>query len=266
MDARFAQARLDALPRSAAAAVRELADYRWTSPEAEQIYRQILDELRSDVLDQQFRGLRDALRGMSQGQADQALTEMLRDLNALLDKHARGEDTDQAFAEFMAKHGELFEENPETIEELIDALARRAAAAQRLMNSLTPAQREELSSLMGQAFGDPELAAQMAAMSDALQALRPDLNWQRGESMRGQNPLGYGDAADALGELADLDDLIDALGQEHPGATLDDIDVEGVERALGSGAAQDVRALQELERELLPAGVGDPLTERPATR
>ena len=67
MDAAFAQARLDALPRSAAAAVRELADYRWTSPEAAQIYAQILDELRGDVLNQQFRGIRDALAGMQPG-------------------------------------------------------------------------------------------------------------------------------------------------------------------------------------------------------
>ena len=44
--------------------------------------------------------------------------------------------------------------------------------------------------------------------------------------------------------------LIDQLGQEHPGATLDDVDVETVQRALGPGAAQDVRELQRLEREL----------------
>ncbi len=254
MDARFAQARLDDLPRSAAAAVRDLADYRWTSPEAERIYAQILDELRSDVLDQQFRGLRDALAGMPAGQANAALSQMLRDLNALLDKHSRGEDTDEAFAQFMAEHGGMFEENPETIEELIDVLARRAAAGQRLMRSLTPAQREELSALMGQAFGDPELAAQLAALGNALQGLRPDLNWQRGERMRGDTPLGYGQAADALADLADLDGLIDALAQEHPGATLDDIDVDTVERSLGGAAAADLRALQQLERELQRQG------------
>jgi len=63
-DARFAEAQLDNLPRSTAAAIQELSEYRWTSKEAEQIYRQILDSLRTDVLDQQFRGLRNALAGM----------------------------------------------------------------------------------------------------------------------------------------------------------------------------------------------------------
>jgi uncharacterized protein with von Willebrand factor type A (vWA) domain len=257
LDARFAEAQLDNLPRSVASAVQQLTDYRWTSPEAGQLYQQILDELRVDVLDQQFRGLRNALSGMQPGAgsaeqqaANQAVREMLGDLNSLLAKHARGEDTSPDFEQFMDKHGDLFPEDPKDVDELIDSLARRAAASQRLMQSLTPQQREELQGLMTAALGDPELAAAMAALSDSLRALRPDLAWQRGERMRGDQPLGYGEAAGALGELADLDDLLDALGQDHPGATLDDIDVEAVERALGSAAATDMRALRQLEREL----------------
>jgi uncharacterized protein with von Willebrand factor type A (vWA) domain len=256
-DARFAEAQLDALPRSTTAAIQELSEYRWTSPEAERIYRDILDGLRSDVLDQRFRGMRDALRGMQPGAsspeqqaANARLKDMLADLNQLLDKHARGEDTQADFDEFMAKHGDLFPGDPQNVDELVDELARQAAAAERLMASLTPQQREELAGLMAQALGDPDLAAQMAALNDNLRALRPDLSWDRGERMRGDQPLGYGEAAGALGELSDLDDLIDQLGQDHPGATLDDVDVETVERALGSSAAQDVRALQQLEREL----------------
>jgi uncharacterized protein with von Willebrand factor type A (vWA) domain len=256
-DARFAEAQLDALPRSTPAAIQELSEYRWTSPEAERIYRSILDDLRRDVLDQRFQGMRNALQGMQPGAssaeqqaANQALKDMLSDLNQLLDKHARGEDTTKDFDEFMAKHGDLFPGDPQNVDELVDELARQAAAAERLMASLTPQQREELAGLMAQALGDPDLAAQMAALNDNLRALRPDLTWDRGERMRGDQPLGYGEAAGALGELSDLDDLLDQLGQDHPGATLDDIDVETVERTLGSSAAQDVRGLQQLEREL----------------
>jgi uncharacterized protein with von Willebrand factor type A (vWA) domain len=103
---------------------------------------------------------------------------------------------------------------------------------------------------MAAALGDPDLAAAMAALSDNLRALRPDLGWDRSERTRGQQPLGYGEATGALAEIADLDDVIAQLSQEHPGATLDDVDVEAVERALGAGAAGDVQALQQLEREL----------------
>ena len=58
----------------------------------------------------------------------------------------------------MDKHGEFFPENPETIEELLDQLARQAAAMQRMLESMSPEQREELSDLMAQALGDLDLA------------------------------------------------------------------------------------------------------------
>ena len=41
------------------------------------------------------------------------------------------------FADFMDKHGDFFPENPQNVDELIDAMAQRAAAAQRMMNSMT---------------------------------------------------------------------------------------------------------------------------------
>jgi uncharacterized protein with von Willebrand factor type A (vWA) domain len=251
--ARFAEAQLDNLPSSTARAVEELRDYEWASQEARALYQQILDGLRNDVLEQRFAGMRDALRNAGPG-AGEAIRQMLSDLNDLLARHARGEDTDDAFAEFMQRHGDFFPEQPQSIDELIDILARRAAAAERLMRSLTPQQREELAQLMAQALGDADIAGELAALSANLRALRPDLNWTRGDRVRGEEDLGYGDAAGALGDIADLDDLIDQLGQEHPGATLDDVDVESVSRQLGRRAADEVRRLQELERELRRQG------------
>ncbi|MDT5038314.1 MAG: hypothetical protein QOE03_3499, partial [Micromonosporaceae bacterium] len=186
--------------------------------------------------------------------ANRRLTEMLHDLNDLLARHARGEDTADAFAEFSDRHGEFFPEKPRSVDELVDALARRAAAGERLMRSLSAEQREELGRLMAQALGNAGLAAELGALTDNLRALRPDLAWNRREQVRGRDDLGYGEAAGALGDIADLDDLLDQLGQEHPGATLDDVDVEAVERALGRGAADDVRRLRELERELRRQG------------
>jgi uncharacterized protein with von Willebrand factor type A (vWA) domain len=253
-EARFAEAMLDNLPKSTARAVEELSGYDWASDEARSAYQQILDGLRRDVLEQRFAGMREALRGASDPEVNRRLKQLMGDLNDLLARHARGEDTADAFSEFMAKHGEFFPERPESVDELVDALARRAAAGERLMRSLSPQQREELGQLMAQALGDADLAGEMAALSGNLRALRPDLPWGRREQVRGEQGLGYGEAAGALEEIADLDDLLDQLGQEHPGATLDDVDVEAVERTLGRGAADDVRRLQELERELRRQG------------
>jgi uncharacterized protein with von Willebrand factor type A (vWA) domain len=249
--ARFAESTLDNLPRSSARAVEELADYEWVSDEARALYQQILDGLRQEIVEQRFRGLTAAL---SDPAAREAAAAMMRDLNGLLERHARGEDTTDQFAEFMGEHGDYFPESPSTVDELIDILARRAAAGERLLRSLAPAQQEELSRLMAQALGDGALAREMAALTDNLRALRPDLAWGRGEQLRGSRPLGYGQAASVLEEIGDLDDLVDQLGQEHPGATLDDVDVEAVSRALGRESADDVRRLQELERELRRQG------------
>jgi uncharacterized protein with von Willebrand factor type A (vWA) domain len=242
---------LDNLPRSTSRAVEELSEYQWASNEARQLYQQILDGLRQEIVDQRFRGLQQA---MSDPAAQQAMAEMLSDLNALLERHGRGEDTTDQFNEFMQKHGDWFPENPSNVDELIDALARRAAAGERLLRSLSPQQQEELARLMSQALGSGALGQQMSALGDNLRALRPGLNWGRGERVRGDGPLGYGQAASTLEEIGDYDDLLDQLSQEHPGATLDDIDVESVERNLGREAADDVRKLQELEKELRQQG------------
>jgi len=249
--AMFARSRLDNLPRSTSRAVEELSDYSWASDEARQLYQQILDQLRQEVVEQRFRGLKDALTDPA---AQQAAAEMMRDLNALLERHARGEDTTDQFAEFMRRHGEYFPENPSTVDELVDILARRAAAGERLLRSMSAQQREELGQLIAQALGNGELARQMSALGDNLRALRPDLAWDREQRVRGNQELGYGEATSALEEIAELDDLLDQLSQEHPGATLDDIDVEAVSRSLGRNAADDVTRLRELERELRRQG------------
>ncbi|MEU9824199.1 vWA domain-containing protein [Micromonospora chersina] len=252
-DARFAEAVLDNLPRSTARAVEELSGYDWASDEARQTYQRILDGLRGDVLEQRFAGLRDAARAAADPAAQRQLAEMMRDLNDLLARHARSEDTTDAFAEFMRRHGEFFPERPKDVDELIDVLARRSAAGERLMRSLSDRQREELAGLMRQSLGE-QLAGELSQLDAHLRSLRPDLNWQRGERVRGDQPLGYGEATGALGEIAELDELLDSLDQDHPGATLDDIDVEAVARTLGRDAADDARRLRELERELRRQG------------
>ncbi len=251
--ARMAEAELDTLPDDAARAVRQLADYQWRSPEAAQKYQEIQDLLRSEVLDSQFAGMRDALRNASAEDMAQ-LREMMQALNDMLDADARGEHTQEQFEQFMQQYGQFFPEQPQNLAELVDSLARRAAAAQRLMNSLTPDQQAELSGLMQQALGNAGLAEQMARLQSSLQAARPDLPWGGSEQMDGDQPMGYSDATGALAELADLDQLAELAAQDYPGASLDDIDEEMIERALGRQAVDDLDQLRRIERELQKQG------------
>jgi uncharacterized protein with von Willebrand factor type A (vWA) domain len=251
--ARLAEAELDQLPPDTARAVRQLADYQWRSPEAAATYEQIRDLLRREVLDAQFQGMRDALAGASPEEL-QRIRDMVADLNAMLEADARGEDTQRQFEEFMDRYGDMFPENPRSLEELVDALARRAAAASRLAASLTPEQRAELAALTESVLGDLGLQYELNRLGRALRSHRPDLPWDQGTAMGGEEPLGLGDATTALEELADLESLEASLGQRYPGASLDDVDLEAVERALGRSAVDDVETLRRLERELTEQG------------
>ncbi|HMA47023.1 MAG TPA: hypothetical protein VKP11_07475, partial [Frankiaceae bacterium] len=253
-DARLREAELDTLPNDPARAVRRLADYDWRSPQARRTYEEIQDLLRREVLDSQFRGMKQALASASPEDM-RRVKDMLNALNGMLEADARGEDTDQRFADFMVRFGDFFPEDPHSLPELVDVLARRAAAAQRLLAGLSAQQRQELADLVAAAMEDMGLAAELARLRAALQDARPDLDWGqrrrgRGERMLGQAPLGLGDATSALEELAELDELASSLAQDYPGATLDDVDPEAVRRALGRAAVDDLRALRQVEKEL----------------
>jgi len=249
--ARLREAELDSLPADTAQAIRRLADYDWQSPAARETFEQLKAMLRSEVLDSQFRGMKQTL-AEPDPEAMQRVKDMMAALNQMLDADARGTHTQQDFDAFMASYGDLFPDAPANLEELVDSLVRRMSAAQRLLDSLTDEQRDELAGLMAQTLEDAGLAAEMARLADGLRARRPDMDsdGRPQPGLTGSDPLGLSDATSALAELADLADLEDALRQDYPGARLDDIDEEQIRRALGRQAVDDMEALRQIEREL----------------
>lgn len=255
-DARFGEMQMEALSPSPAKAVRELADYDWRSAEARQKYEQIRDLLGREMLDQRFAGMKQALENATD-EDRQAVNDMLDDLNDLLDKHAQGQDTEQDFQDFMAKHGQYFPENPRNVEELIDSLAQRAAAAQRFRNSLSEQQRAELDALAQQAFGSPSLMNALGRLDSHLQAARPGEDWTGSQEFSGGDPLGMGEGAQALADIAELEQLAEQLSQSYPGASMEDVDLDMLARQLGDDAAVNARTLADLERALMNQGFLD---------
>jgi uncharacterized protein with von Willebrand factor type A (vWA) domain len=253
-DARFREAQLDALPSGTAAAVRELAEYDWRSDEARGKYEEIRNLLGQELMESRFQGMKQTLQEMTPEDTER-IRQMMADLNDLLLSHLRGDDTTEQFQDFMRKHGEFFPENPRNTEELVDALAARAAAAQRMMNSMSEQQRAELSDLMASAFGDPRLAQQVSTLDANLRALRPGEDWTGSARFRGNQPLGMGEGAQAMADLAELDALAEQLAQSYPGARLEDIDLEALERQLGEDSRVDARRLAELEQQLRAQGL-----------
>ncbi|MFC7404701.1 hypothetical protein [Georgenia alba] len=250
----LSEMQLESLPPSVAAAVSELSDYRWHSSQARRDFEAIKDLLGREVLDQRFAGIKEALQNATD--ADRAaMRTMVDDLAELLAAHRRGEDTRERFEQFMAEHGRFFPDDPTDVEELIDSLAQRAAAAQRMRNSMTQEQRDELDALAQQAFGSPDLMASLGRLDAELRALRPGEDWTGSSRLDGDQGLGLGDGTGVFQDLADLDRLADQLAQSYAGSQLDDLDLDMLARQLGQDAALDVRTLQRLEQALRDSGV-----------
>ncbi|GAA4260292.1 VWA domain-containing protein [Dietzia aurantiaca] len=258
LDRTMREMTLENLPDSPAAAVGELAEYDWASTDARESFRRIQDLLGREALDARFSGMKQALENATD--ADRAaVSGMLSDLTDLLDKHSRGEDSREDFERFMDKHGDSFPEQPRDVEELIDTLAARSAAAQRMMNSMTPEQREELMALSQQAFGSPELSDQLGRLDGLLQTLRPGEDWDGSSDFEGSDGLGMSEGAAVMAELGDLDRLAEQLAHSD-GSPLSELDLEAVARHLGHSAAVSVQTLARIEREMRESGY---LSRRP---
>ncbi|TDC93164.1 VWA domain-containing protein [Saccharopolyspora aridisoli] len=254
-DARFRELQLSALPPDVAGQVNELSEYDWRSPEAREAFEEIRQMLGTEVLEQRFEGMKEAMQQVSPDDVER-VREMLDDLSNLLAAHARGEeDIQSTFDEFMGRHGEFFPENPRDVDELIDALAARSAAAQRMLNSMSEQQRDELMALSQQAFGDPRIAQALQQLDRQLQGLRPGEDWNGRARFRGDQPMGMAEATAAMAELGEMDRLAEQLGQSYPGASLEDIDLEALQRQLGPQAVVDAQRLSDIERQLRDQGL-----------
>ena len=253
-DARFKEMSLDAMPDSPARQIQELQQYDFASEGAEQAFEQLLDDLRAQMMEQQFRSISETMGSLTE-QDMARVADMLADLNAMLDQHQAGTGPDQAtFDEFMAKHGEFFPENPSNIEELLEALARRAAAFSRFMASLSPDQQRELMELSNALMDDLDLQFEMDRLGRTLRALAPDMAWDQPGDLDGP-PMGLAEGLAAMEDLSQLEQLERMLSQNYAGATLDDVDREMLAQRLGEDAVRDLDRLRQIERALQEAGV-----------
>ena len=120
------------------------SSYDFLSHEAEQRFEELIEQLREQLMQQYVDQMSGAMQDMSP--EDMArMKDMMAELNQMLEQRAAGEEPD--FDGFMERFGDFFPENPQTLDELLEVMARRMAAAQAMMNSMTPEQRAQLQQL-----------------------------------------------------------------------------------------------------------------------
>lgn len=253
-DARLREQFLDSLPPDPAGRLRELRGYRFVDPEAQRKFDQLLEWLREQVLGSYFRSLAQGMRGLTPEDLAR-LKDMLAELNRLVDAHRRGELSQADFEAFMDRYGDLFPDRPQTLEELLEGMARRMAALSRLLASLSPEQRAELEALAREVLQDLDLAFEVDRLASALAELYPGLPWDDPALAGGEEALPLQATVDALERLSDFEQLERAMKLDYPGASLEDVDEERLRRTLGEEAVRDLRRLKEVERALERAGL-----------
>jgi uncharacterized protein with von Willebrand factor type A (vWA) domain len=181
------------------------------------------------------------------------MKDMLAELNHMLEQRERGEEPD--FEGFMQRYGDFFPENPQTLDELLEAMAQRMAAMQAMLNSMTPEQRAQLQQLAEQLLEDMDLRWQMDQLGQNLRNAFPSMGWDRSYQFSGDDSLGWGDATDLLQELGDLDRLEQLMrGASNPGA-LAEVDIERARQLLGDEAALSLERMGQVAKMLEDAGL-----------
>jgi uncharacterized protein with von Willebrand factor type A (vWA) domain len=245
---------LDMLPDDLAGRIRELQHYDFQSKEAERRFENLMEKLREQLMQQQLDKMSSAVQNMSPEQMART-KDMMAALNNMLERRRNGEDPQ--FEQFMKEFGDFFPENPQSLDELLEDMAKRMAMAQAMLNSMTPEQRAQLQQLSDQLLEDMDLRWQMDQLSQNLQGMFPDAGWGKQYDFSGQDPLGFQEAMQSMQDLSDLEQLENLLKSASTPAALAEADMDKVRDLLGDDAAKSLDQLSKLTKMMQDAGLID---------
>ncbi len=246
------QMQLGMLPDDLAGKVRGLQNYEFESNEAQQRFDDLLDQLRQQLVSQQFEQMSGAMENMSPEEMAR-MKDMMSELNKMLEQRENGEEPD--FDKFMEEYGDFFPGNPENLDELLEHMAQQMAATQAMLNSMTPEQRQQLMDLSNQLMEDMDLNFEMSRLGQNLQQMFPDAGWQQSYDFSGFDPLGLADASDMMRELGQLDQLEQFLQQATSPQELAEVDIDQVRRLLGDETADSLGRVSELAKMMEEQGL-----------
>jgi uncharacterized protein with von Willebrand factor type A (vWA) domain len=228
-------------------------NYEFVSSEAREEFEKLMAELQQDVLDTYF----EQSKQMMANPEELARTrDMMDALSTMIEQDRRGEDLDPTFEDFMEKFGDYFP-GAESLEDVIRAIAERAAAAEAMFNSLSGEQQAELRAMFAQMMENMELNFSMNRLVSNLRQATPDIDWNRAHRMRGQGGSSFAQSTSVAEQLGDLRNLEEFLGRAGAAQGLPEVDIESVRRNLGDDAARHVQRLQKALQSLKNKGFVD---------
>lgn len=244
--------RLDMLPDDLAGKIDELEHYDFESQQARQRFDALLEKLKRQLMQQYLDQVTGAVDQMTPEDM-QRTKDMMSALNEMLNKREQGQDPE--FEKFMENFGDFFPENPKTLDELLEIMAKRMANAQAMLNSMTPEQRDQMRQLSEKLLEDMDLRWQMSELAEKLQGLFPQQGWGSKQEFTGQDPMGFAEAMRSMQELGDLEQLDNLLRNASSPSALAEADLDRVSELLGEDVAQSLQKMAEITKKLKEAGL-----------
>ena len=243
------QESLDDLPEDAGGKMKTLESYEFLNPDAQRKFLELLNQLRQAMTRTFFNDIERMVNQMS-GEDIKRMKDMIKALNDMLTRKIA--DKDPGFDDFMRKFSDMFgDDPPRSLDELLDQMRRQMAAAQSLLSSLSPQQQEQLQSLMSDRFGDPELESELVKLAKEMDFLNPE---GKRYVFGGGDELDLEAAMRLMGEMRDLDQLIEQVREAERSGDVERIDQDALRDLLDDDAADSLDNLKDLLKALRDAG------------
>lgn len=243
------ETQLDELPEDLPSKIKTLEKFEFINPDAQKKFLELLNELKKAMTNTFFQDIENIVNNLSDGDIER-MKDMLQALNEMLVKKIAGDDPE--FDQFMDKYGDMFGDNPpQSLDDLLDRMRQQMAAAQSLMNSMSPEQRQALQDMFQGRFGDPELEAEMAKLAKELDFLNPGGSRY---DFNGEESVDFQEAMRIMQDMHEMDDLLEQMQGAERRGDLSGIDQDLLREVMGDEEADNLEALEKLMKMLEEAG------------
>ena len=243
--------KLNDLPEGIGGQIKELMEYDFMDPEAQEKFLALLEMLKNQMAQNISQQMQDQVSGMSPEDMA-AIREMLRQMSQMMRDEMEGREP--AFDEFMEQFGSMFGPNPpESFDELMERMQQQMAQMQSMMDSMSPEMRQEMEDAMNSAL-DAETRQAMAEFASMMEIMRPMDDLRRQYPFLGDDSLTMDQAMDLMRQLQENDQLEQALQEAMRTGNMEGIDPDKLAELLGEDAKRVWEQLDQLRQMLKDAG------------
>ncbi len=243
--------KLEVLPKDVGGRIKDLNQYDFMDGEARRQFQELMEMLKRNAMSSFAREMTQKLKNMDANSLA-AMRHFMEAINQMLEARRRGEEPD--FEGFMKQFGDFFGDNPpKNLDELIERLQQQIAQAQALMESLSPADRQELQDLIDSML-DETTKYEMAKMMANMESLYPGWLDPQSYKFSGQESLSYSEALKLMEHLQKMDKLEEQFQDSRHYDSLDEIDEKLVKELLGDKASEELKRMREITKMLEEAG------------